>query len=71
MKTIGGNANVVKKAVAPAIRRGSFFLSNRMDCRRLVINDDILLDPDFFSGMIGAKITGKKTFFLMKNLWTV
>src|SRR5258706_6760364 len=56
IKTIGGSANVVKKAVAPAIRRGSFFLNNTMDCRRLVINNENLLDPDLFTGMMEAKI---------------
>ena len=47
---------MVKKAVAPAMRRGSFFLNNIKDCRRLVINNDNLLDPDLFSGMMEAKI---------------
>jgi hypothetical protein len=31
--SMGGNANVVKKAVAPAIRNGSFFNSSAKDSR--------------------------------------
>ena len=56
IKTIGGNANVVKKAVAPAIRIGSFFPSNTNECRRLVNNSVNSLPFVLFSVMIQTKI---------------
>src|SRR5688572_30631000 len=56
IKTIGGNANVVKKAVAPAIRIGSFFPSNANECRRLVNNSVNSLPFVLFSVMIQTKI---------------
>jgi hypothetical protein len=58
IKTMGGNANVVKKAVAPAIRKGSFFLNNTRESRREVINSNNSLDFDLFSVM-----------FLMSHLY--
>jgi hypothetical protein len=42
---MGGSANVVKKAVAPAIRRGSFFKSSCRVCLRSLGKEKI---NDFF-----------------------
>ena len=39
-KTMGGKANVVKKAVAPAIRNGLFLFSNASEGRRLLARID-------------------------------
>lgn len=68
MKTIGGNAKVVKKAVAPAIRNGSFSLSNRKEERRLVKNTAALLFFIWYTGMIHAKlchIALQKNYFII------
>jgi hypothetical protein len=56
IKIIGGNANVLKNAVAPAIRNGSFFLNNTTASRRLFIRTDNSYRNDLLPTMIAAKV---------------
>jgi len=60
---IGGNANVEKNAVDPAMRNGSFFLNNTTASRKLFTKTNNSLRTDFSPIMIAAKICSTKSRF--------